>query len=211
MNNSFGSEEMLSTEEFKKILEEVFRFHTKRAPGLALGIVMVDFARELLGPVKGKLNAVAETQACLSDVIQVMTGCTIGNRYLKIFPDLGRFALTLYDREDGRGIRIFLDSQKVDSRETPELYKFIHRERDPSVQVGGEARDKSGEKIIAELEKVGRKIFTFQKVRLKEFGKPAMLPAKICEKCGESFLSRSEKHLICDFCNGSKKYYDLEE
>ena len=58
-----GSEEnnMLTDSEFEKVTEEVFKFHTKRAPGLAIGVAMVDLARDLLGPVKGRLNVISET------------------------------------------------------------------------------------------------------------------------------------------------------
>ncbi len=202
---------MLSQEEFNRLVTEVCKFHTKKAPGLALGVGMVDYALELLGPVKGKLNAITEAQACLSDVIQVMLGCTIGNRYLRVMGDIGRYAITLFDREDGRGIRVFLDPRKVDPKETPELHKFIHRTRDPSVQAGGPDREKSGEKILFEFEKVGRKVFGFQRVKVRNHAKPPMLPAKICPNCGESFLCRDGKHIVCDVCTNAKSYYDIDD
>jgi len=52
---------MLTDSEFEKVTEEVFKFHTKRAPGLAIGVAMVDLDRDLLGPVKGRLNVISET------------------------------------------------------------------------------------------------------------------------------------------------------
>lgn len=206
-----GLGEMLSEKEFEKVVEEVYRFHTKRAPGIAIGVAMVDLARQHLGTIKGKLNAIAETQACLSDVIQVMTGCTMGNRYLRVMKDLGRFALTLFDREDGNGVRVSIDLKKIDPKKTPELYKFFLRERDEEVQKGGEAREISGRKIVNELISVGRDIFRIERVKVREHGKPPMLPAAICQSCGESFLKRDESHKLCDFCSGINKYYDLLE
>lgn len=202
---------MLTPEQFDAMTEKVFAFHTKQAPGIPIGIVMLDFARDLLGPVKGKINVVAETQACLSDVIQVMIGCTVGNRYMRVLKDVGRYALTLFDRADGRGIRVFVDLAKIDPTKTPETYRFFCRRRDPAVQAGGSAREESGRKIIEEFKTLGRTILGFQRVQLKQFGKPPMLPAETCPGCGETFLQRDAGHLRCDVCAGLADYYTLQQ
>ncbi|RCK81809.1 MAG: Formylmethanofuran dehydrogenase [Candidatus Ozemobacter sibiricus] len=202
---------MLSESEFLKITEEIYRFHTKRAPGIPIGVAMVDLARQHLGPIQGKLNAISETQACLSDVLQVMTGCTMGNRYLRVMKDIGRYALTLFDREDGRGVRVSVDLGKIDPQKTPELYKFFRRERGEEVEKGGEAREASGRLILEEFQRIGRDIFRVQRVRVRQHGKPPMLHAAICPECGESFLQRNEMHRRCDVCAGEAGYYDLVE
>lgn len=198
---------MLTPEEFVRIVEDVYRFHTKTAPGIAIGVAMVDMARDELGPVKGKMNAIAETQACLSDVLQMMTGCTTGNRYLTVFKDLGRFALTLFDRDDGRGVRVSVALERIDPDKTPELARFFHRQRDPEVQKGGPAREASGKLIVEEFLRVGRALFRVQRVQMQTFGKPPMLPAVICPKCGESYLQNGADHQTCDFCSGKTSYY----
>lgn len=199
---------MLSDTEFDRITEEVFRFHTKRAPGIPIGVAMVDLARELLGPITGRLNVVSESQACLSDVVQVMTGCTIGNRYLRILKDLGRYALTLYERETGLGVRVFVDFGKIDPVRTPELHKFFLRERGEAVERGGEARAASGRLIMAEFKAIKRDLFGHQRVRILQTGKPAMLPARICPSCHESYLQRDENHGQCDVCAGTVRYFE---
>ena len=198
---------MLTKQEYEEMAEKIYMFHTKRAPGIAIGVIMVDFARDLLGTTADKVNAVSETQACLSDVLQVMMGCTIGNRYLKVYKDLGRYALTLFDRGNGRGVRVFVDLEKIDAEKTPELHRFFHRKRDKSVQKGGLAREESGRKIIAEFDTVGREILGFQTVQVLKYGKPPMLPAHVCSECGESFLARDDDHLVCDACIGENMYY----
>ena len=198
---------MLSPQEFDRIAEDVFRFHRKRAPGIFIGIAMVDCALDELGPVKEKLNAYAETQACLSDVLQIMTGCTTGNRYLRVLKDLGRYAVTLFDRADGRGIRVSVDLGRLDPEKSPETCKFFHRQRDQAVQAGGPAREASGEKIMEEFRRLGRGMFRIQKVRIKDFGKPPMLAAVVCPKCQESYLKRNEKHISCDYCQGETEYF----
>ncbi|MBF0503429.1 MAG: formylmethanofuran dehydrogenase subunit E family protein [Candidatus Riflebacteria bacterium] len=201
---------MLSKEEFEALAERVFSFHTKRAPGIYIGVAMVDLARDVLGPVKGKLNAIAETQACLSDVIQIMTGCTVGNRYLRVMPALGRYALTLFDREDGRGVRVWADPAKIDAGKTPEMYNFFHRTRDADVEKGGSARELSCIKIIEEFRIVGRSILDSQKVFVINHGKPPMLPAVVCPSCGETYLQRCEMHKQCDFCSGENVYFKAQ-
>lgn len=200
---------MMSPEEFRAKTEAVYRFHTKQAPGIPIAIAMIDLAREKLGPVKEKLNAVAETQACLSDAIQIVTGCTIGNRYLRVLPTVGRYALTLFDRADGRGIRVAVDLEKLDPQVTPELCKFFHRARSAEVNKGGPAREASGQIIIAECEKVGYSIFKWERVQMLKYGKPPMLPAVVCPDCSESFLQRDAGHSRCDVCSGIQPYFRL--
>ncbi len=201
---------MMTFEEMEKVAEELFIFHTKRAPGLVIAVAMVDLAREALGPVKDKLNAIAESQVCISDAIQVMTGCTIGNKYLRILKNIGRFALILFDRADGRGIRVSVDPSRIDPTVTPEIHKFFFRNRGPEVEAGGPAREESSRRIIREFRTIGPEMFVVRKVRIKEFGKPEMLPALRCPSCGETFLQRSQDHIECDFCSGKTAYFSYE-
>ncbi|MFZ2958672.1 MAG: formylmethanofuran dehydrogenase subunit E family protein [Candidatus Ozemobacteraceae bacterium] len=198
---------MLKQEEYDAIAERVFAFHTKRAPGIYIGIAMVDLAREVLGTIRGKMNVIVETQACLSDVVQIMTGCTTGNRYLRVLPELGRYALTLFDREDGRGVRVWADPAKIDPKRTPEMYDFFHRTRGAEVEAGGPPRELSCQRIIEEFRLVGREVFLTQKVWVTAHGKPPMLPASVCKSCGETFLQRTVDHQQCDFCSGEKAYF----
>jgi len=200
----------MTNEEILEWFEKAVNFHTKKAPGLAIGIAMIDLCRTRLGPVKEKINAVSESQSCLCDVIQLMTGCTIGNRYLKIYGELGRYALTLYDRADGRGVRAYIDLDKVSPDETPELYKFFLRKRSAEVKAGGEERLKSCDLVVAEFLRVYPQIIALQDVVMESFGKNEMLSAAQCGKCRESFLVMGvEKE--CARCRGSLQYYRLKD
>ena len=98
-----------SFEEYKNYAES---FHGFAAPGLILGGFMVDLALRNLPP--GILfQALCETSHCLPDAIQLLTPCTTGNGWLRVI-DLGRFALSLYDKKEGSGIRVFLDPEKLE-------------------------------------------------------------------------------------------------
>ncbi|HNW34387.1 MAG TPA: FmdE family protein [Candidatus Ozemobacteraceae bacterium] len=200
---------MNDPETFEQAVERVFAFHTKRAPGIYIGVAMVRYALEALGSAAqvGKLNAVCETSTCLPDCLQVLIGCTVGVRYLKIHDEIGRYALTIYSRESGQGIRVFVDLDKIDSARTPELYNFFYRTRSLS---DNEAREASGRKVIEEFAREGRKVLGLQRVRLREFGKTPILPARRCPICRESYLIRDEKHDKCDYCSGLSAYYALE-
>ncbi len=196
----------MTNEEIFEWFDKVSDFHQKRAPGLVIGVAMVAASRERLGKVKDKVNAVCETNFCLGDVIQVMTGCTLGNRYLETYEGLGRYSLTLYDRADGRGVRASIDIGKISESETPELYKFFRRTRAPELKTDAKARQKSGQLIVEEFMSIRDQIIKLEDVQMKKFGKSDILPAARCKSCHESFLqSRSEDE--CSSCSGEHSYY----
>ncbi len=192
-------------EKWKDQIEAIFKFHTKRAPGIPIGACMVEYALELLGPVNGTVCAVSETDWCLSDAIQFMTGCTVGNRNLKIEGKLGRYALTFFERETGRGVRVAVDVRKINKEKSPELYKFFHRIRGKEVEAGGPPRKESNMRVIEDFMPLGREILSWEKVEVKEKGKKPIPPANICSKCGESFLSETRTN-TCQACLGNIYY-----
>ena len=186
--------------------EKAADFHKKLAPGLLIAAAMIDSCSSRLGAVKDRLNAVCESVSCLADVIMLMTGCTIGNRYLTIHGDIGRFALTLFDRADGRGVRAFIDIDRISPDETPELYRFFYRTRSAEVKAGGEARLKSGEQVIREFLTVRDKVVGLQNVQVERFGKHDKPGASRCPQCGESFLEKNGA-ACCSICSGEFSYY----
>jgi formylmethanofuran dehydrogenase subunit E len=198
---------MLGKDEKQALIEKIFAFHTKRAPGIAIGVARVDLALEKLGPVKDKLNAVCEGQSCLVDVLQNMTGCTYGNKYLRIAKDLGRFAFTLFDRYDGRGIRVYIDIDKIDAEKTPELAKFFTRTRSKEVKEGGPARAESAIKVMNEFDSVGEQIIAWYPVKVLNPEKPPMYPAAQCAECHESFLVLNQGETVCGACRGEIQYF----
>lgn len=198
----------MTDNEFLALVENVYAFHTKRAPGIPIAVQMVLIAREKLGKVK--LGAVAETQVCLSDAIQFLTGCTIGNKYLILLHKIGRYALTLYDRQNGRGWRVAVSLDKIDAKKMPETRKFFLRQRDSIVLTDESARKASAKIIVDEFMANGRDIFTLQQVQMKNFAKPPVPAAAVCNLCGESFLQTNETDQTCHVCNHRLEldYYD---
>lgn len=102
----------ICTYSYEEYLQLVKSFHGTLAPGLLIGGFMVDLAMKHL-PEGELFDAVCETPVCLPDAVQILTPCTIGNGWLSIVP-FGKFAVTLYEKYSGKGVRVFLDTKKLE-------------------------------------------------------------------------------------------------
>jgi formylmethanofuran dehydrogenase subunit E len=180
-----------------------------KAPGVIIGCYMVEYAMELIGEPKGKLHAVAETRVCLTDCIQVMTGCTLGNKYLRLRDELGRYAFSLYSRDTGNGVRVYLDVAKIDRDSCPELYRFHTRTRDPKVLTDMTIRKESGLKVVEEFKRVGRGVLSYQWVHVDLPRKLPLYPSIVCRDCGEPFLRKPGEPDRCGVCRGDPYYQVL--
>lgn len=102
-------------EENEKLWEKAVDFHGHACPGLAIGFRAALLALERLGVDRAEdeeLVAVAETDACSVDAIQVVTGCSIGKGNL-IFKNHGKQAFTIASRRTGKAVRVYLDGSKL--------------------------------------------------------------------------------------------------
>ncbi|MFH1287160.1 MAG: FmdE family protein [bacterium] len=171
------------------LLQDAALFHGILAPGLYLGFFMIEKARELLGS-RDMIDAVVETVKCLPDSVQLMTPCTVGNGWLKVF-DYGNFALTLYDKKTKEGVRIWVDLKKVPSETV--FYKWFTRKE----------KDKEGnlEIILGEIKRLNSSLFSFSRVKV-ELEKEKHLPLIICKKCGELFPDKNNVDGLCLSCQG---------
>ena len=98
---------------FEEALNLIENFHGDSTPGLVMGVKMVTLALERFN-VDTPFDAVCETRGCLPDAVQILTPCTVGNGRLKI-NDMGRYAITFYDKTSGRGVRVSVDPEKLKS------------------------------------------------------------------------------------------------
>jgi formylmethanofuran dehydrogenase subunit E len=180
--------------DFRGFMEHARDFHGYPAPGLILGGVMVDLAREKLPP--GCLfDAVCETRACLPDAVQLLTLCTIGNGWLKII-DSGRFALTLYDKNDGNGVRVAMDPERL--KQYPEIMAWFLKLKPKSEQ--------DGEALLAEFERAGADLLKVESVQvdLEKFKKSHLGQIGHCPECGEPYPVRDGE--LCRFCAGERYF-----
>ena len=129
---------------YDEFVELVESFHSYPAPGVIIGGFMVDAAIKQLP--KGILyEAVSETRACLPDAVQLLTPCTIGNGRIKVY-DMSIYALSLYDKFTGEGVRVYLDSEKLDSWSELKtwLYKLKPKSEQDSAKLANEIKEAGG-------------------------------------------------------------------
>ena len=174
-------------------LRMIERFHGWKAPGLVLGLFMVDLAQELIG-IGTEADAIVETRHCLPDAIQLFTPCTVGNGWMKIL-DWDKFALSLYDRRERNGYRVCFDLIKA--QQFPNLYKWFMR-LVPKKEIPLEL-------LLETILSAGRSVLSSQAIyvtayyqRLKKSG------INVCPVCAEAFASAQGE--TCWSCQGENYY-----
>ena len=175
-------------------IDQIKSFHGHEAPGVMIGGFMVDLALRHL-PKKILFDAVSETKSCLPDAIQILTPCTIGNGWLKVL-NIGRFAIILYDKYNGEGIRVYLDAGKMDP--WPEIKAWFLKLK---------PKDQQNQKLLMkQIQDAGTSIMGIQKVRVKAhlLGKGSGKTIAICSSCKEAYPA--ENGTVCPACMGDSPY-----
>lgn len=106
-------------------------FHGHYQPYIALGIRMGELAMDLLDAKRHELKIVSETStkptfSCMTDGLQLVTGCTIGNGKLKVLEE-AKLAATF--SKDDKHLRIVVKDFKFDmnhivSSENDDLFTY---------------------------------------------------------------------------------------
>ena len=169
-------------------------FHGYPAPGLILGVRMVSLAMTHL-PEKILFDAVTETRSCLPDAVQILTLCTVGNNWLKIV-DLGRYAVALYDKTTGNGVRVGIDSQAVEK--WPELFAWLYKTK--------EKHEQDSEALYRDIQTAAENILNIERIAIQsryliKISKGAI---DTCLGCGEAFPLKHGS--ICRVCQGETPY-----
>jgi formylmethanofuran dehydrogenase subunit E len=184
---------------FEEYIDKVKAFHGHVAPGLVVGGFMVDLALQHFPPGR-LLDALCETRACLPDAVQLLTPCTIGNGWLKII-NLGRFALSLYDKYEGAGVRVFVDPKKLEV--WPEIKSWFFKLVPKKEQDFG--------RLMQHIQAAGSVICGLQSVRIR----PDLIQSHhrqgfaVCPRCHESFPI--ENGSLCRACRGESPYIALSD
>lgn len=177
-------------------LRTIEGFHNWKAPGLVLGLFMVDKALKLTGEGV-ESDAIVETRHCLPDAVQLFTPCTVGNGWLKII-DWDKFALTLFDRHNLHGYRVWLDLDKT--RAYPNLYNWYQRlipKKELPLDVLLETIISAGDSVLASA--------AVNMIRISRREKKT--GTRVCPRCGEAY--GVQQGLICAACSGNG-YYEFE-
>ena len=167
--------EKVAEPEMRSQIEKVVSFHGYLSTGAFVGIQMLNLAKKVLGASnKDRLFVTCETYNCLPDPFQVLAGCTVGNKGLKIL-DHGKMAVTVTRRASVgsivKGVRVMLDPTKT--ARYPRLHAwFMKTEKIPHPEA------------ISILLSAGESVYTYKILDLEVPEKPRKKIA-ICECCKE--------------------------
>lgn len=179
---------------YEEFLELARKFHGYPAPGLIIGAYMVERAKTSI-PEGTLYNAVAETGWCLPDAIQMLTPCTIGNGWMMVLP-LGLYAVGLYDKYSGRGVRVFLDHDALGPY--PEIRAWYLKLKTKDQQDSG--------RLLDEIRTAGDSICSVAQVMVRPeyIAKREKGPVALCPVCHQAYPTRDGA--ICRFCQGESPY-----
>lgn len=167
------------------------------APGLIIGGFMVDLALKNL-PEGELFDAICETPVCLPDAVQILTPCTIGNGWLSVL-NTGRFAVTMYEKDNGEGIRVYLDTKKLET--WPEVRDWYLKRK--------KKKDQDSDLLISQIKEAGHGLLSMQRVRVEpdKVRRTKMGPVDICPGCGEAYPKKDGE--TCRDCAGDTPYSDI--
>jgi formylmethanofuran dehydrogenase subunit E len=179
---------------FDEFLKLVKSFHGYLAPGVVIGGIMVDLARRLLPP-DVLFDAVSETRRCLPDAVQLLTPCTTGNGWLKVM-DLNRFALSLYDKYRGEGVRVFLDPVKT--ARWPEIETWYLKLKPK--------KDQDSALLLKQIEEAGPEMLGWHQIKMRSqfLQRRSRGRMVICPLCREAYPAQDGG--ICRGCQGEAPY-----
>ncbi|MFP4107558.1 MAG: FmdE family protein [Desulfonatronovibrio sp.] len=198
-NQSKGNNMRIGDYKFDEFIEVVRNFHGSPAPGIIIGGMMVDMARENLPP-DTIFDAIAESPKCLPDAIQLLTLCTVGNGWLKII-NLGRYALTLYDKYNGQGVRVYIDVEKL--RKWPEVHAWLLKLKPK--------KEQDFNRLMSQIKEAGYGMFTAVPilVDLNQLSTKKMRKIVVCPICHEPFPGNDGA--ACRGCHGDSPYVEQIE
>ncbi len=185
----------LTFEEFKAKAAE---FHGYPAPGLLIGAYMVEMAKREM-PEGTLFEAVVETHKCLPDAVQMLTLCSTGNSWMRV-NNLGRYALIMFDKFTGQGVRVWLDATKMEK--FPETRAWLLKERPK--------KDQDTELLFREIKEAGDSTCSMERIVVPEkyLGHKHMRVIGLCPVCGEAYPTNDGA--ICRGCQGEITYVSLD-
>lgn len=179
---------------FESFLKAATKFHGYPAPGVLIGCYMVEAAKRRI-PEGVLYDAISETTWCLPDAVQILTPCTVGNGWLRIL-DLGLYAVTLFDKYTGQGVRVHLDYAKMLQWEDVADWYLKRRPK----------QEQHSENIREQIRVAGNRMYTLEPVTVRNdlLIKRSKGAVRRCPLCGEAFPQRHGN--MCRRCSGDSPY-----
>jgi len=181
--------------EFETYLNKAGDYHGHICAGIVFGTRISLAAIKALGldPAAKNKNLIVYTEIdrCMTDAVQVVSGCHLGHRSMK-YVDYGKFAATFVNTDTGKAVRGTIKESFKSGNDVDELIKTV-------AQLPEEA--------VVTLQEV--------KVVIPEVDLPGM-PQRTakCSVCGERIMDGREVsrdgEVYCRACSGGKYYQQVE-
>lgn len=177
-----------------EFIDAASRFHGYAAPGLILGGFMVHEARSHI-PEGVLFDAISETSWCLPDAVQMLTPCTVGNGWLRIF-NLGLYAVSLFDKHTGKGVRVAVETDRLGAH--PAIREWLFKLKPK--------KEQDSDRLREEIRTAGASICSVMEIALRpEFmGGRGKGSIAACPSCGQAYPSRDGS--VCRSCRGESPY-----
>ena len=198
------------------LVERAKEFHGHICPFLVLGLRASEIAMERLGvgraseaeTVGEEVLAIVECNNCFTDGVQIATGCTLGNNSL-IYLDLGKNAVTLVRRGDWRGVRVYVDFDKLRNAYFSEgalrLFERVVVKREGTSEDWERLR-RLWTEIGLSLANAPEDLFRVEDVRVVEIERAPIFESVRCDGCGELVMATRVREVdgkrLCLNCVG---------
>ena len=180
------AKQVRNSDAFKRCID----FHGHICPGVSIGFRATQVAMQRLSEGRAQdeeMVAIVETDACSSDAVQVLTGCTFGKGNF-IYKDHGKMALTLMSRKSGKGVRVVMRHGlfAADDEQTQLQQKAMAGQAtDAEQQRLRELREQRTDAILTMPE---HDLFAITEVATELPPKAKMEPSQPCDMCGEPVM-----------------------
>ena len=160
-----------------KSYQEAVQFHGHSCLGLAMGYRMTKAALDHFYSERAEdeeMVAIVENDACGTDAVQYLSGCTFGKGNL-IFKDFGKMVYTFYHRASGKAVRI--------SRRSAFRAKL------------SDTRISNEEKINLILTAPEKDTVQIEEINIPEPEYSRIFATVLCDSCGESVVENKTRML----------------
>jgi formylmethanofuran dehydrogenase subunit E len=209
-------EEAIAAGDLHKLLLLNGMLHGHFCPGSAMGVKAAARAVREMGVTSTGMEevvAIVETNACFSDGVQMVTGCSFGNNAL-IYRDYGKTAVTLAQRT-GEGVRVAAKAGGSPLERYPEaaeLFRKVVQERSGTAEDSRKLRQVWIEVSFNMLDVPDEELFNINHVNIEVPAYARIFASVKCSVCGENVMEPRARvkdgQYVCLPCSG-QAYYQL--
>ena len=188
-------EAMIRSGDLEGLLRQAEAIHGHLCPFVSLGVKAGQYAMKFLDTGSTGMEevvAIVECNNCFTDGIQVVTGCTFGNNAL-IFRDLGKTAVTVALRGNGRGVRLVVRPQYREEMfarypAAAPLFGKVVVQRNATPEEEHHFHHIWPAMAHKELERPLEESLVVKEVSVKLPPYARIFPSVVCSQCGESVM-----------------------